>query len=266
MRKFIIGLLIAVFLVGTLFFERSERAWPLEGAFIDFLAKVTHHIPPAVTAVKMPLVQSHLSPQDVALAFRAIVSFRPRQIEVLEPVGDFFTGPFSLVREAVERGELQGVPIHFLTSEGESNSKGASPANVHLISLDDLLLRREERERGSILPELDTLFAGQVVLLGGPQVAERASLFVNKAEKKIMLPSGVEFIFLLFLLLLTMRWRRLPWIDFLLLLVGIIFCFVMIDVWLFQARNIFCPVIAPCLLILIAFFGKVLSCTSSVKK
>ncbi|MBM3856869.1 MAG: hypothetical protein FJ390_02770 [Verrucomicrobia bacterium] len=238
----------------------------MEACFISFLAKVTHRTPPSVTAVKMPLVQSHLSPQDVALAFRAIISFHPRQILVLEPVGDFFMGPFSLLREAVERGELQGVPIHFMASENFSSQKNKVTANVHLISLDDLLLRREERERGSILPELDTLFTGQTVLLGGPQVAERASLFLNQSEQKLMLPGGLEFVFLLLLFLLMMKCVQFSWIDFWLILVGIFFCFVIIGAWIFQARNILFPWIALSVLLLIFLISKLLSCTAKTKK
>ncbi len=227
--------LAIVFLVGALFLERSERAWPLERPVIRLLALVTHHSLPSVTAVKMPLVQSRLLPQDVALAFRAIVSFHPRQIFVLEAVENFSTGPFSLVREATERGEVQGVPVHFLASDIPSQKKNDLVADIHLISLEDLLLRREERERGSILPELDALFSGQIVLLGGPQAAEQGAVFINQAEKKlVMVPSlGVELLLLLVLLLPLTRLLSLPWIDFLLALLGFIFCYIALNLVFF---------------------------------
>ncbi len=257
MRNKKISLFLALlFLVGAVFLERSERAWPLESAVISFLAKVTHHPLPSVTAVKMPLVESHLSPQDVALAFRAIVSFHPRQIMVLEPVGDFFTGPFSLVREAIERGELQGVPIRFLTSEVCPSQKSGLAPNIHLISLEDLLLRREERERGSIIPELDDLFVGETILLGGPQVADQAVAFVHHLEKKFFLPPGAEFILLLFLFFLIGRGTQLSWIDFLLLLGGMLICFVVIDVWLFQTHGKIGSLIGPCTVLILVFLKK----------
>ena len=82
--------LAIVFLVGAIFLERSEQAWPLNQPMIRLLARVTHHSLPSVTAVKMPLIQTQLLPQDVALAFRAIVSFHPRQIFVLESAGNFY--------------------------------------------------------------------------------------------------------------------------------------------------------------------------------
>ncbi|MCX6956924.1 MAG: hypothetical protein NT164_00015 [Verrucomicrobiae bacterium] len=260
--------LAIVFLVGAIFLERSEQAWPLNQPMIRLLARVTHHSLPSVTAVKMPLIQSQLLPQDVALAFRAIVSFHPRQIFVLESAGDFSAGPFSLVREASERGEIQGVPVRFMTGEIFSQQKNNFIANIHLINLEDLLLRREERERGSILPELDALFSGQTVLLGGPQVAEQAAVFENQAERKlVMMPSlGVELILLLVLLVLMTRLLLLPWIDFLLALLGSVFCCVALDAWALQARGVVWPLIVPCAFLLIAFFGKVLSCTATSKK
>ncbi len=73
-----------------------------------------------------------------------------------------------------------------MSHETYSEKNNKSITNVSLISLDDLLLRREERERGSIFPELDVLFSGQTVLLGGPQIAEQAKAFLNQAEKKIV--------------------------------------------------------------------------------
>ena len=260
--------LAIVFLAGALFLERSEQAWSLERPMIRLLARVTHHSLPSVTAVKMPMVQSKLLPQDVALAFRAIVSFHPRQIFVLESASDFSAGPFSLVREASERGEIQGVPVRFMTGEIFSQKKNDLVANIHLINLEDLLLRREERERGSILPELDALFSGQTVFLGGPQVAEQAAVFVNQAERKlVMVPSlGVELLLLLVLLLLMTRLLSLSWIDFLLTLLGFIFCYVALNAWMFQARDVVWPWIVPCALLLVAFFGKVLSCTATSKK
>ena len=260
--------LAIVFLAGALFLERSEQAWPLNQPMIRLLARVTHHSLPSVTAVKMPLVQSKLLPQDVALVFRAIISFHPRQIFVLESASDFSTGPFSLVREASEVGEIQGVPVRFMTGEIFSQQKNNFIANIHLINLEDLLLRREERERGSILPELDALFSGQTVLLGGPQVTEQAAVFANQAERKlVMVPSlGVELILLLVLLLLMPRLLSLPWIDFLLTLLGALVCCVALDVWMFQARGVVWPWIVPCALLIVVFFGKVLSCTATSKK
>lgn len=253
-----------LFFAAALFLERNERSWPLDQPVIRLLARVTHHALPSATAVKMPLVQSRLLSQDVALVFRAIISFHPRQILVLESPGD--CSPFSIVREAIERGEVQGVPVHFLTNEIQSQKTG--DPNIHLINLEDLLLRREERERGSILPEFDALFSGQTVLLGGPQVAEQAAAFVTQAEKKlIMVPSlGLELILLLLLLLLLTRLFSLPWIDFLLTLLGSFFCCVALDAWMLQARGVACSLIVPCALFLVALFGKVLSCTASSKQ
>ncbi len=102
MKKFFEGLVIILLFVGMLFLERSEQVWPLEQSVIKLLARATHHPLPTVTAVKMPLTQSQLLPQDVALVLRAIVSFHPREILILEPAADFSSGPFLLLREAIE--------------------------------------------------------------------------------------------------------------------------------------------------------------------
>lgn len=253
----VLSFFLAILFLGVaIFWERSDQVMPWEHRYNNFLAKVTHRAPVAITAVKMPLVESHLSPQDVALAFRAIVGFHPHEILVLEPIGNFITGPFSLLREAVEKGELQGVPIHFLTSEALVLQKNENSTNLHLISLEDLLLRREESERGSIFPELDLLFSGQTVLLGGPQVAIQAEIFLNKAEKKLMLSPAVESLLLLLLFLLLMKWSRLSWIDFLLWLSATLLALFILDVLLFQFYGKIFPLIAPFMIAVLVFFRK----------
>ena len=305
-----IFLFVAILLlVGAVFLEHSESGWPLDRPLIRILAKITHHALPSVTAVKMPIVESKLVPQDVALAFRAIISFHPSQIVVLESATDFLKGPFSILREAVEKEKVDGVTIHFIENKifsqqkypfsavdkGEARpsserSRGSKEghcfkeelasevsgcqqksnlaANIQFISLEDLLLRREERERGSILLELDTLFSGQPVLLGGATVKEAAAVFLNQAEKKwMMVPSlGVELPLLLLLVLVVLNLRWLSWIDFLLILLGLLGCYLIIDAWMLKNCNILFSSMIPCSLLLIAFFGKVLSCTVKMKR
>lgn len=268
MRKFVLSFLVGVSIFGGILLERSDVVRPLNHLVLKLLAKASHRELPSVTAVKMPFVQSRLQPQDVALAFRAIIGFQPHQIDVVEPIGDFFTGPFSLLREAMEQGELQGVPIHFLTSEASAYKSQSCNGNIPIVSLEDLLLKYEERERGNILPQLDALFSQQVVLIGGPQVAEQAMFFCYKAEKKLErnLPIGVEFFLLLILVLICIQLRQLSWLDFSLTLLGGIVGFIGIELWLFQAGKMIWPWCALFLVFVFSFFIKLLSCTARRKE
>lgn len=268
MKKLILGFILIVFLTGALFLERSEKAWPLERSFISFLGTVTHHKAVSVTAIEIPLCQSQLSSQDVALALRAIVDFHPEQIVVIGALDDVSSKPFLILREAVATGVIQGVVVRFLTNESTISQIQNGAMNIHLMTLEDLLLRREERERGSIIPELEAIFSSQTILLGGPQIKGQAAAFGEQLEKKmvIMPPLGIEVVILLVSILLMFQARRLSWLDFLLLLLGFIFCIVALNAWTFQTRGYVFPLVMPSLLILFFFFGKLLSCTQKVKQ
>lgn len=260
--------LAILFLLVSFSFEHSDKIWPLEAHFISFLARITHHQVLSVTAVKMPLDASRLLPQDVALALRAIVDFHPQQILVVGTVDDVSSKPFFILREAIATGEVQGVTVRFLSSQPTSLPPKQDAIYIHLINFEDLLLRREERERGTITPELDTLFSGQMVVLGGSQIEAQATIFTDQIIKKIVItPSWKIEVIMLFVMLALMFWViSFSWIDFLLFFIGFVFCFIGINAWIFQARGAVLPCITPLTMILIFFFGKLLSCTSKVKK
>jgi hypothetical protein len=260
--------LALVLLAGAVAVEQQRGGESIERPFVRLIAKIVHQPLPSVTGVKMPLSHAQLSPQDVALVFRAMVSFHPREIILLEPLGDFSVGPFSLVREAIEQREIEGVPVRFLTLPSEPQHRTALTPQVDLINLEDLLLWREESERGSILPELDLLFSGRRVLLGGDQIAVQAALLVDRAEKELLLPPSlrIEIPLLLLLLLALNKICSSSWIDFLLLLLGSIVLYISIDAWMLKSRGVLWPCIVPCSLLGVALLWKILSCTQSRRR
>ena len=258
--KYFALFLMLLLLASAVFLERSGMGWPLERPLVQFLARATKRPLPVVRAVSMtPNNQSVLAPQDVALTLRAITGFHPSQIIITEPVGDFSNGPFSLIREAQENGELQSIPIIFTTLPESGQQVKLQPSTV--IPLDDLLFRREEMERGAIRADVDPFFRGAIILLGGPHVGNKVAALQAKEERRSVIKLsaalyGGLMLILSFIILLIVP---LPWIDFLLFLLGLVFLYGGFGFLVFRCWGILLPLLLPLAMMLIAFVKKLLS-------
>ncbi|MFZ4116002.1 MAG: hypothetical protein ACOYK6_04670 [Chthoniobacterales bacterium] len=206
---------------------------------------------------------SLIAPQDVALAVRALLSFHPDRIVVATPLGDLSNGPLSLLREAQSEGSVQGIPFVFTPLSTQPLSDRWlpflwSPPSVQVLSLDDLLLRREEMERGSIKPDLEILFQKRTVFIGGAEAPRQAAMLQDAEQKsaiRYLSPwlYGVLFVVLALGMLLLARFSE---IDFLLIL---FFCIVLYSVsifFIFHFFEILLPILLPSSLVLIACLKK----------
>ena len=341
MKHFLL-FLSTLLILATVVVERSGLAWRWERPLVSYLAQVTGHPLPSITAIKLSSdAAGLLVPQDVALTLRAVVSFYPEQILVAAPLSDLANGPLLLVKEALETGALQKVPIVFSAVPDKSSNAIWSPANIlvfpvetklpqisgkinsssslgfiasqdemtmplvaitsegpvaslwwrgllqgvteksmpfllygkflHLpnnamlplqagallkptissnakiLMLEDLLLHREEMERGSIRPDLDLLFRNKTVLIGGAKVAGQAATLEEAIQEASVarLSAAVYGIVLMIFALLFVSAARYEWIDFLLIVIFSFLIYGGLGFWLFRSQGVLLPLLLP---------------------
>ncbi|HLB33577.1 MAG: hypothetical protein A3F67_01755 [Verrucomicrobia bacterium RIFCSPHIGHO2_12_FULL_41_10] len=136
---------------------------------------------------------------------------------------------------------------HFLLLEPGAFLKGGKYSTMKALSFDDLLLHREEMERGDIRPDMDRLFRNQTVVIGGPHVAEQSAI-LEEVQKQLSihyLSSAFYGGLLLLLTLGMMVVARLAWIDFLLMLVFFLLSYVGLGFFLFKTYGILLPLFLP---------------------
>lgn len=341
-------------IVTVVLAERSGFLWSYEAPLLRSLETVTGRSLPAVTAIKLPVEKDTLVAQDVALTLRAIATFHPKAILVTEPLGDLSKGPLSLVKESLEQGKLQGVPVLFATSVENKAAYRCSAADLFVfpeekeimkidaaidpnvpigfvlpdkdgvqmplialagdhfaaslwwralmlnqheqkgvpllffgrllefpnhstlllnedaglvlashttkksLMLDDLLLHREEMERGAIRPDLDLLFHDKIVLIGGQEVTLQAAT-LEQAEQQTSvrrLSTTLYALLLLIMMYAFMKVFRLAWIDFLLILVFFFLIYGGIGFFLYRAQGILLPFFLPLITMFVAIIKK----------
>ncbi|MCF7729437.1 MAG: hypothetical protein K9M81_03615 [Chthoniobacterales bacterium] len=134
--------------------------------------------------------------------------------------------------------------------------KKAPPAKM--ISLDDLLLLREEMERGEIRPNLEMLFRNTTVILGGGESVAQAALLQDAQQQISLHHIGTTFYALLLVLLTfgVMIAVRFSEIDFWLFL----FCFIVVYALaifvLFYFLEILLPLVMPSSIVIIALLKR----------
>jgi len=359
----------ALLIFSAVVVERSGMGWRWEQPIAQFLATKIGRPLPAVTAVILPLKEGLLVAQDVALALRALVDFHPRVILVGEPLAPSLDTPFSLMKEAQDKGVLQGVPLFFgalskqekpiswfspsvfLMPEETSLPKisGAvvsssylgfihttsDPKNMPLLArvsdgkiaaslwwrglflskkelspldlaaflffghflllpsnevlwldsqaslpsaeyqipkialLEDLLLRREEMERGQIRPDFDAVFRNQIVLVGGPMAVGQAKK-LQGAEQQLSIchlgaaPYGALLLFLSLGMFIALKYSG---IDFALILVFSFLLYLAGVFLLFRSAGTLLPFFMPAAIILVSCLKKIIpSCAVSREK
>ena len=134
-----------------------------------------------------------------------------------------------------------------------------------VVALDDVLLHREEMERGQIRPDLDALFRDQMVLLGGQAVATQANNLQGAAQQLAVHHLGVNLYgALLFLLSLGMLWAlRHSGMDLALIFLGVLFVYLGGGFLLFRFTGILLPLFLPLAILLVAFFKSIIpACTA----
>lgn len=367
MKRFF--LLLSFFLIlGTVFLERTGMAWPWEAPLVKALGLITGRPFPIVTPVKLTSNKGVLVSQDVALVLRAIINFHPQAILIAQPLGDLSLGAVSLIKEGLETGKLEGVPIFFATlsekktpgvviapaevllfPEGKNfpqleatlienspigfiyseknhalpmmpllgrvgdalgaslwwrglflhqspsallpvllyerflqlpnhvtlflNSgaglKSAAISSIKPLLFDDLLLHREELERGSIRPDLDLLFRNKTILIGDTTVVEQAAALQN-AQQQILfsrLSTAWYGVLLMIFTLLFMKATQSAWIDFLLILIFSLLIYFGVVIWIFHSYGLLLPLFLPVVIGVVMIMRKLLpACDSPLKK
>ena len=359
----------AVLIFSAVVVERTGMGWRLEQPVAQFLAKKIGKPLPTVTAVVLPWQEGHLVAQDVALALRALVDFHPRVILIGDPLTSFLSTPFSLLKEAQEKGVLRGVPLFFgalsqqkspvswfapsvfLIPEKTSLPKisgdvvssshlgfihasanaqsmpllakvsdgkiaaslwwrglffsGVKDSSVDAMTflflghflllpnnevlwldaqaslpsaeyqipkvavLDDILLRREEMERGQIRPDFDGLFRKQIVLVGGPMAVAQAKK-LQGAEQQLSVrhigaaPYGALLILLSFGMFLALKYSG---IDLALIFLFSVLFYLAAIFLLFRSTGILLPLFMPAAIMIVSGLKKLIpSCPAGREK
>ena len=134
--------------------------------------------------------------------------------------------------------------------------KKVPPAKM--ISLEDLLLLREEMERGEIRPNLEMLFRNKTIILGGGESVAQAALLQDAQQQIGLHHISITFYALLLVLLtfVVMIAVRFSEIDFWLFL----FCFIIVYglaiCVLFYFLEILLPLVMPASIVIIALLKK----------
>ncbi|MFI0348349.1 MAG: hypothetical protein ACH346_06250 [Chthoniobacterales bacterium] len=125
--------------------------------------------------------------------------------------------------------------------------KSALALSTKTLLLDDLLLHREEMERGSIRPDLDLLFRNQTVLIGRSNVSEQAARLEQAIQQASVgrLSSAWYGLVLLLFSLFLISVARADWIDFLLIIIFSFLIYGGLIFWLFCSHGILLPLFLP---------------------
>jgi|GEM_PF-5682953 len=92
--------------------------------------------------------------------------------------------------------------------EGDSCLKLEKLAPCPVVFLDDLLLRREEMERGEIKPDLELIFRNKTVIIGGVEAPFQGAL-LQDAQQRIHVKHLTTSLYALLLVLLTFALKML---------------------------------------------------------
>ncbi len=292
MKRLLLFLSILL-IVAAVLVERSGMGWSLERPLVQFLAKKTARQLPRVTAVILPMTGNPtktLAPQDVALTLRASWSFHPRAIVVTEPLGDFSNGPFSLIKEGVETGFVEGVPFFYeqlfsveknvsliaeplfllgghllfcsdnrvLWLNAPTNLLSAKQEKIKVLALDDFLLKREEMERGEIRPDLDVFFRNQIVLIGGSETVAQGEHLQSALEQLSVRHLGMPFYGAMLLILTLGSIVIAPWsfMDLALTVMLFVVLYAMSGFFFFRFTGMLLPLFLPSALLVIIFLKK----------
>jgi hypothetical protein len=127
-----------------------------------------------------------------------------------------------------------------------------------MISLEDVLLLREEMERGEMRPELEMLFRDRTVILGGEEAIAQAAL-LQDAEQQMGINHLNAPIYGLLLVMLTMGMMialRFSEIDFWFFLFFLIVVYAFSTFIVFNFLELLMPLVMPSSIMIIALLKR----------